>query len=119
MFGFLALLVAVAFVLAVSYGGHLFWSWVESRQKDGKLDIDPNIGALALAAFIFASTGSVFAQSSTPTINFDLTPFFDSLNVYLPIFITLFGVIGGIAGAMALARYIIGAVVRAFSGGSI
>ncbi len=53
------------------------------------------------------------------SIDFDLTPFFDSLNTYLPIFIGLFAVIGGIAGAMALARYVIGAVVKAFSGGQI
>ena len=69
---------------------------------------------LAVLAFSVAPS---FAQSDT--ISFDLAPFFESLNTYLPIFIGLFAVIGGIAGAMALARYVIGAVVRAFSGGSI
>lgn len=59
-----------------------------------------------------------FAQDA-PTITFDLTPFFDSLNQYLPIFIGLFAIIGGIAGAMALAQFVIGKVVDAFSGRSI
>jgi hypothetical protein len=51
------------------------------------------------------------------SIEWDLTPFFDSLNTYLPLFIGLFAVIGGIAGAMALSKFVIGAVVDAFKGG--
>jgi hypothetical protein len=50
------------------------------------------------------------------SISFDLTPFFDSLNQYLPVFIGLFAIIGGISGAMALSKYVINAVVDAFSG---
>lgn len=53
------------------------------------------------------------------TLDFDLTPFFDALNTYLPIFIGLFAIVGGIAGAIALARFVINAVVNAFRGGSI
>lgn len=60
---------------------------------------------------------ATFAQSDT--ITFDLSPFFTSLNQYLPIFIGMFAIIGGIAGAMALARFVIGAVVNAFRGGTI
>ena len=72
------------------------------------------------AALLAFPTVVAFAQTDpAPTIDFDLTPFFTSLNTYLPIFMALFAVIGGIAGAMALSRYIIGAIVRAFSGGSI
>ena len=51
------------------------------------------------------------------SIDWDLTPFFDSLNTYLPIFIGLFAIVGGIAGAMALSKYVIGAIVDAFRGG--
>jgi hypothetical protein len=53
------------------------------------------------------------------SIEWDLTPFFDSLNTYLPVFIGLFAVVGGIAGAMALAKFVIGSIVQAFRGGSI
>jgi hypothetical protein len=109
-------LLGIAF--AVSYGGYVFWSWVFAQKKEGNLKISAQLGALVFAAGVFAlSGGSAFAQSDT--IEFDLSPFFTSLNQYLPIFIGLFAVIGGIAGAMALARYVIGAVVRAFSGGTI
>jgi hypothetical protein len=52
------------------------------------------------------------------SIEWDLTPFFDSLNTYLPIFIGLFAVVGGIAGAMALSKFVIGSIVNAFKGGS-
>ena len=72
-----------------------------------------------LSAFmaIFMIAPAAYAQSTT--IQFDLSPFFTSLNQYLPIFIGLFAIVGGIAGAMALARFVIGAVVNAFRGGSI
>lgn len=68
-------------------------------------------------AIIVAFTLAIpaFAQDA-PTLEFDLTPFFDSLNQYLPIFIGLFAIVGGIAGAMALSKFIIGQIVAAFSG---
>lgn len=53
------------------------------------------------------------------SLEFDLQPFFDSLNTYLPIFIGLFAIVGGIAGAIALARYVINAVIGAFQGGKL
>lgn len=70
-----------------------------------------------VAAFIL--TGLLMPQSAalaSVTLDFDLDPFFTALNTYLPIFIGLFAVIGGIAGAMALANFVIGKVVDAFSG---
>lgn len=114
----LLMLVIILALLAVSYGGFLFWSWVfaQSKKSTGN-SVNGLLAALVTSVFLSMSTGASYA--STPTIAFDLTPFFDSLNLYLPIFIGLFGIVGGIAGAMALARYVIGAVVRAFSGQSI
>lgn len=50
------------------------------------------------------------------SINLDLTPFFDSLNDYLPTFLGIFGLIGGIAAAIAFGRYIVGLIVDALSG---
>ena len=50
------------------------------------------------------------------SINLDLTPFFDSLNTYLPTFLGIFGLIGGIAAAIAFGRFIIRFVVDALSG---
>jgi len=73
------------------------------------------ITAFVLAVFAVPS----FAQETAPTLEFDLTPFFDSLNMYLPIFIGIFAIVGGIAGAMALAKFVINAVVNAFKGGSL
>ena len=73
----------------------------------------------ACTALVLTMALPTFAQETAPTIDFDLAPFFTSLNQYLPIFIGLFAVIGGIAGAMALASFVIGKVVDAFSGKSI
>lgn len=53
------------------------------------------------------------------SVAFDLQPFFDSLNNYLPTFVGLFAIVGGVAGAMALAKYVIGSLVTAFSGGKL
>jgi hypothetical protein len=73
--------------------------------------------ALLLTTLIAAQLPAQ-AQSGT-TLDINLDPFFTSLNQYLPIFISLFAIVGGIAGAMALAKYVIGAIVRAFSGGGL
>lgn len=113
-----AMLVSFFILLAVSYGGFLFWSWFFSLKKEKQPETMLQLAILQLAAHIFLAGTGVYAQSS-PTIDFDLTPFFDNLNVYLPVFLGVFGLVGAIAGAMALSRTIIGAVVRAFSGGSI
>jgi len=50
------------------------------------------------------------------SINLDLTPFFESLNDYLPTFLAIFGLIGGIAAAIAFGRYIVSLIVDALSG---
>ncbi len=116
---------AMTFVLAaVSYAGYRAWTFVFTLYRQGYFTKE-NVARVG-SAFVIAvasvavvmpvSVGAAYAQS---TIEFDLSPFFDSLNTYLPIFIGLFAIIGGIAGAIALARYVIGAVVKAFSGGSI
>ena len=113
----LAIVLAVLVVGIVSYGSYLFWSWVFAMRVQGKSRELGQLAAFAFALVAFSISGHSFA--STPTLEFDLTPFFDSLNAYLPIFIGLFAIVGGIAGAMALARYVVSAVVRAFSGGTI
>lgn len=117
------LLYAALVSVAISYAGYLAWNLIFKLAKTGfftKMTVariaSAFVIAFAGAAVVFPVTPAAFAQS---TIDFDLAPFFDSLNTYLPIFIGLFAIVGGIAGAMALARYVIGAVVRAFSGGSI
>ena len=83
----------------------------------GRVGLNRNT-IIAIAMIALLSVGAP-SFASGETITFDLAPFFTSLNQYLPIFIGLFAIVGGIAGAMALARYVIGAVVRAFSGGSL
>jgi hypothetical protein len=50
------------------------------------------------------------------SIDLDLTPFFDSLNDYLPTFLGIFGLIGGIAAAIAFGRYIVALIVDSLSG---
>lgn len=109
---FEALVLSVVLALAVGYGGYKAVVWAKANARFA------GIGASGMAAMMVLALApaNTFAQS---TIEFDLAPFFDSLNTYLPIFIGLFAIVGGIAGAMALARYVIGAVVRAFSGGTI
>lgn len=56
---------------------------------------------------------AAFGQS---TITFDVTPFFDSLNQWLPTFVGIFAIIGGIIAALGFSRYIIGTIVDALSG---
>jgi hypothetical protein len=117
------IMAAVVLTVAASYAGYLFWNKVFALYQSGFFTkentarvVSAFVIAFVVVAVAFPTTAVSFAQS---TIEFDLDPFFDSLNTYLPIFIGLFAIVGGIAGAMALARYVIGAVVRAFSGGSI
>jgi hypothetical protein len=107
----------LTFVLIVAalavYGAHLFYQWAIASSRR-------TAGTLAAAGVALSMVMPDAVSHASSTIDFNLDPFFDSLNTYLPIFIGLFAVIGGIAGAMALARYVIGAVVKAFSGsGSI
>jgi hypothetical protein len=108
-------LLALTLVLFGAYGGYVVGKFIEKRGVSVE-KITVAIGALAFTALSLAGSPT-YAQSDT--ITFDLAPFFDSLNTYLPIFIGLFAVIGGIAGAMALAQFVISQVVKAFSGGNI
>jgi len=112
MDAFLGVLIAFLAVMSVAYGGYVFGTYVKSRGMS-KTNLGLAMAALVMTAISFVGDAT-YAQSDT--IDFDLAPFFESLNVYLPIFIGLFAVIGGIAGAMALAKFVIGAVVKAFSG---
>ena len=72
--------------------------------------------ALVAAAVLTTLLMPQSAALASVTLDFDLDPFFVALNTYLPIFIGLFAIVGGIAGAMALANFVIGKVVDAFSG---
>lgn len=62
----------------------------------------------------FFAGQSAFAQSDT--INIDMTPFFENMNTYIPIFFGIFAIVGGIMAAMALSKLVINAVVSALSG---
>lgn len=50
------------------------------------------------------------------SIDLDLQPFFDSLNQYLPTFLGIFGLIGGISAAIVFGRYIVKFLVDALGG---
>jgi hypothetical protein len=108
--------VTLSVLVAFMYGAFRAVTWLRANGSQ-------HIGKLTSAAGAFVVTvGSAmpaFAQETTPSLSFDLTPFFDSLNTYLPIFIGIFAIVGGIAGAMALAKMVINAVVNAFKGGTM
>jgi hypothetical protein len=106
----------VSVLLASIYGAFLIVGWLRVNGRQHARAIATSVGAFVAAVAAFAPVAPAYAQT---TLDFDLTPFFDSLNVYLPIFIGLFAIVGGIAGAIALARYVINAVVDAFKGGSL
>jgi hypothetical protein len=53
------------------------------------------------------------------SLDINLDPFFEQLNVYLPAFLALFAVVGAIGGAIALSKMIMTAIVNAFSGKSV
>lgn len=114
MLTFFSIIVALVVLAAIAYGGSRLWAWVSMPQNRAKVGMAVS-AFVAMVSVVFPVAPS-YAQS---TLTFDLTPFFDSLNVYLPIFIGLFAIVGGIAGAMALARYVINAIVSAFKGGSL
>lgn len=111
----LGLLVAFTIVLAIAYGGYIIGTAIKNRGM-GKGQLASAVATLTLGLAMLGGSPT-YAQSDS--ITFDLSPFFTSLNQYLPIFIGLFALIGGIAGAMALAKFVIGAVVDAFSGRGI
>lgn len=76
--------------------------------------------ALVVSAFLAYAPAQAHAQSfSFDFSSIDLQPFFDGLAVWLPLFIGIFGFVGAIVGAMALARMLINAVINAFRGNSL
>jgi hypothetical protein len=116
----LASLIVMGFA---SYAGYVFWKWAIALYQSGFFSKRRIAGFMSASAIAFAGgyilfplkQAAVFAQS----IEVDLQPFFDNLSIYLPVFIGIFGIVAAIAGAMALARNIMSAVVKAFSGGSL
>ena len=101
---------------SIVYGAYLTVGWLRNNGKQHIRTLSATVSAFVVMVAAFAPVAPTYAQT---TLEFDLSPFFDQLNVYLPIFIGLFAIVGGIAGAIALARYVINAVVDAFKGGSL
>lgn len=106
-------MIALVAVMLASFGANRVWGWMSSTRRGG------TVAALALTVMTAATAASPASAQSDTSIEFDMQPFFDSLNDWLPTFISIFAIVGGIIGAMALARYIIGMVVQAFRGGSL
>lgn len=50
------------------------------------------------------------------SIDLDLTGFFNSFNQYLPTFLGIFGLIGGISAAIVFGRFIVRFLVDALGG---
>lgn len=72
-----------------------------------------------LAMALAAMTAVSFAQTpEPPTINLDVGPLFDSMNNYIPVFLLIFAIPGGIAIAIAVVKMLINAVQNAFKGAS-
>ena len=109
----LTLLFAVLFTVlfaVIAYGTYKMYLWAETHRRAAFTAIGGYI-----SAFVAMLTSSPAFASGT-TINFDLEPFFTSLNEYLPVFIGLFGLIAGIVAAMGFAKYIMGVISNALSG---
>jgi hypothetical protein len=63
---------------------------------------------------------AAMAQTDVPlTLDLDLSPVFTSINQYLPTFLGIFGIIGGIAIAIVIAKFVINAIKGAFTGKDI
>lgn len=71
------------------------------------------VAMLMVAVFVMVSPS--FAQTA-PTLEFDVTPLFDAMNDYIPLFMTVLGIAGGIAAASALVSMVLRQIVNAFSG---
>jgi len=109
-----ASLVAVLVAVFAVYGAAVAWEFVSSVTRRHSSAVGTLVAAFVVVALAMPGSGT-FAQSAS--ISLDMTPFFTSLNSYLPTFVGIFGLIGGIAAALGFARFIIGTVVRALSGG--
>jgi len=113
---FALLLAGLSFALAVP--GYFIWLKLPDRWKR-RVPSQTAAVALALAFVLVGMAAPAFAQTTptTPVIEMDLDPFFDSLNAYLPTFIAIFGIIGGIAAAIGFARFIINTIANTFTQG--
>jgi hypothetical protein len=117
---FLSLVIVLIAGVMASYGSYLLWRDVIIPAFGGDKMAQSKLGAFAVMTFVAANLftgGHAFAQSDT--ISFDLDEFFESLNTYIPVFMAIFGVVGGIAAAISLVRFIINSVINAFNGGRI
>lgn len=115
--GALFLLLGVLFLALAVYGAAKTWEAVAKFAHAHQSKATALGVALTLGVMSVMPGAGVFAQSTTITL--DMQPFFDSLNNYLPTFVQIFGLIGGIAAAIGFARFIIGSVVNALRGGSV
>lgn len=78
------------------------------------------ITLMMLAAMLVMMTVTAFAQTPVPapSIDLDVTPLFDSMNSYIPLFLGIFAIPGGIVIAIALVRMLINLVSGAIKGAS-
>lgn len=102
----LAVLSSVA-LIAVLLGAHAIWQFGSSNARRAA----STVGGFVTAAYLL-SPGPAMAQSFD--VDVDLSSFFDSMNAFLPTMLAIFGLIGGIIGAIALAQMVIDKVVAAF-----
>ena len=76
--------------------------------------------AALLAAFIGAI---VFAPQritlASVSLDIDLDPLFTAINDNLPTFMSVFAIVGGIAIAIIIVKFIINAIIDAFKGGKL
>lgn len=88
-------------------------------------------GFVYLAVFValMLTSAVAFAQTDTPEpptpapttvpapeLELDVTPLFDSMNSYIPLFLAIFAIPGGIVIAIALVRMLINAIANAIKG---
>jgi hypothetical protein len=81
---------------------------------------------LFLLLALMLTSAAAFAQTATPepepttvpapTLDLDVTPLFDSMNGYIPLFLAIFAIPGGIVIAIALVRMIIDSIGNAIKG---
>lgn len=78
------------------------------------------LAVATIMVFMFAlMVAPAAAQSSGLDLTIDVQPLFDGIETFLPVAISVFGLIGGVAIAFNLARYIVNSFLSAFSGGNI
>jgi len=114
----------IAMLLLLFAFGFIGFGWMTigkklyARIKNGQ-GAKVAVYGLGMAAASYLLAGPRAMAQSDITLDFDLSPLFDAINQYLPVFLTVFGIVGGIAAAMVLSRFVVNAVINAFSGGKI